>query len=132
MEISKKEMRDLLSLAGEFAVASELCKRRIYARLTLGLRKRVDLLVETKTGMVRIQVKAKQGRDWPNCKGIFGENIFLVFVDYENKGLKQRPDFYVLTPSDWESLVKRELNASISKGENCIKRTELSNLGQAS
>jgi len=36
MPISK----DILGLAGEFAVASELCRRGIYAQLTLGTRKR--------------------------------------------------------------------------------------------
>lgn len=100
-EISKEH----LSLAGEYAVASELCKRGIYTQLTLGTRKKTDLLVDTGTAMLRIQVKAKQIHSWL-CKGIFGENIVLVLVDYENKKLEQRPDFYVLTPSDWEDFVK--------------------------
>jgi hypothetical protein len=47
--------KDILGLAGEFAVASELCRRNIYAQLTLGLRKRTDILVETEVGMLRIQ-----------------------------------------------------------------------------
>ena len=116
--------KDTLSLAGEFAVASELCRRGIYAQLALGLRKRTDLLVETETGMSRIQVKAKQIKKW-TCKGIFGENIVLVFVDYENKEADQRPDFYILTPGDWESFVSRWLSEEISEGkvvlnsENC-------------
>ena len=37
--------KSILGVAGEFAVASELCKRNIYAQLTLGNQKRVDLLV---------------------------------------------------------------------------------------
>jgi len=57
--------KDTLGLAAEFAVASELCRRNIYAQLTLGLRKRTDILVETERGMLRIQVKGKQGREWP-------------------------------------------------------------------
>jgi len=119
-----KISKELLSLAGEFAVASELCRRGIYAQLTLGLRKRTDLLVETDTAMLRIQVKAKQINKW-TCKGIFGENIMLVLVDYENKTLDKRPDFYVLTPSDWESFVRWWLSDEISEGkvvlnnENC-------------
>ncbi len=126
--------RETLSLAGEFAVASELCRRGIYAQLTLGLRKRTDLLVETETAMLRIQVKAKQGRTWPACKGVSGENIILVFVEYQKKTLDERPDFYILTPDDWEKLVKKELNAKISNGEveldgeNCpiyIKRNKV-------
>jgi len=80
--------KEKLSLAGEYVVASELCRRGIYAQLTLGTRKRTDLLVDTETAMLRIQVKAKQGRNWPYCKGIFGENMLLIFVDYKNKELE--------------------------------------------
>ncbi len=122
MTIAKQD----LSLAGEFAVASELCRRGIYAQLTLGLRKRTDLLVETETAMLRIQVKAKQAKYWVLCKGIFGKNIILVFVDYQNKRVDERPDFYVLTPRDWENFVKSGwVSEKISEGkykldnENC-------------
>jgi hypothetical protein len=108
--------KEILSLAGEFAVASELCRRGIYAQLTLGSRKRTDLLIETETAMLRIQVKAKQINRW-TCKGVFGENIILVLVDYKNKALEQRPDFYILTPSDWESYVKWWLSDEIAKGK---------------
>lgn len=54
--------KEILDLAGEFAVASELCKRGIYAQLTLGIRKRTDLLVETDASMLRIQIKSKPQR----------------------------------------------------------------------
>ena len=104
-----KVERDKLGLAEEFAVASELCRRNIYAQLTLGLRKRTDILIETQQRMWRIQVKSKQSREWPGCKGIHGEGIILVFVDYENKNDTKRPDFYVLTVQDWEDLLEREL-----------------------
>jgi len=108
-----------LSLAGEYAVASELCRRGDYAQLTLGHRKKTDLLVETKAAkLLRIQVKTKQGEAWPLIKGICGNNIILVFVDYENKNLDQRPDFYILNPADWKNFVKHGwVGASISKGE---------------
>ena len=49
-----------LSLAGEYAVASELCRRGIYAQLTLGTRKKTDILADTGTTMFKIEVKAKQ------------------------------------------------------------------------
>jgi len=117
--------KETLSLAGEYAVASELCRRGIYAQLTLGTRKRTDLLVDTETAMLRIQVKAKQGNRWPSCKGVFGENIVLVLVDYKNKRIDERPDFYILTPIDWENFVKSWLSDDISEGkcyldkENC-------------
>lgn len=108
-----------LGLAAEFAVASELCKRNIYAQLTLGLRKRTDILVETEKEMLRIQVKGKQGKEWPGCKGIYGEGIILVFVDFENKMENERVDFYILTVEDWAELIKieLELTGKVSRGE---------------
>lgn len=109
-------------MAAEFAVASELCKRNIYAQLTLGLRKRTDILVETERGMLRIQVKGKQGKEWPGCKGIYGEDIVLVFVDFENKKENERPDFYVLTVEDWKNLLEKELKltSKVERGEVTI------------
>jgi len=68
-----------LGLAGEYAVASELCRRVVYAQITLGKHKRADLLAETERAMVRIQAKAKQGREWPGCRGI------LVKREYESQ-----------------------------------------------
>ena len=120
----EKISKEHLSLAGEYAVASELCRRGIYAQLTLGTRKKTDILTDTETAKLRIQVKAKQGNRWP-CKGVFGENIVLVFVDYENKGINERPDFYILTSSDWENFIKSWESDAISAGkcyldeENC-------------
>ena len=118
MKISK----DILGLAAEFAVASELCRRNIYAQLTLGWRKRTDILVETERGMLRIQVKGKQGREWPGCQGIYGENIVLVFVDFENKKGNDRPDFYILTVEDWGRLLEKELKLTgrVERGEVAI------------
>lgn len=97
--------KENLALAGEFAVASELCRRGIYAQLTLGLRKRTDILIETETAMLRVQVKTKQGNAWV-CSGVFGENIILVLVDYADRQLDQRPDFYILTARDWVNFFK--------------------------
>ncbi|MFW6122388.1 MAG: group I intron-associated PD-(D/E)XK endonuclease [Petrotogales bacterium] len=97
--------KETLGLAGEYAVASELCKRGIYAQLTLGNRKRTDLLVETDDSMLRIQVKSKQKKEWPGIKGITGNDIVLVLVDFEKKPLNSRPDFYVLTSSDWAQII---------------------------
>jgi len=101
--------KETLGLAAEFAVASELCRRGIYAQLTLGLRKRTDLLIDTETGMLRVQVKGKQAREWPGCKGIYGKDIVLIFVDFEKKAETERPDFYILTSEDWKQVVEMEL-----------------------
>jgi hypothetical protein len=117
-----KLSKDILGLAAEFAVASELCRRNIYAQLTLGLRRRTDILVETEVGMLRIQVKGKQGREWPGCKGIYGKDIVLVFVDFETKKENERPDFYILTVEDWKELIKKELiqTGKVARGEVTI------------
>jgi len=113
----EKISKEHLSLAGEYAVASELCKRGMYAQLTLGTRKKTDILVHTGKTMLEIQVKAKQGRCWPLIKGIWGDNILLIFVDYQNKKLEERPDFYILTSSDWENLVKSSWVGEDSSGK---------------
>jgi hypothetical protein len=118
----EKISKEHLSLAGEFAVASELCRRGIYTQLTLGTRKKTDLLIDTESKMARIQVKTKNVGNWPFCKGIYGDDIVLVFVDYQGKRLDGEPDFYmpdfyILTSKDWETLVKKELEKKISKGE---------------
>lgn len=96
-----KKHKQTIGLAGEYSVASELCRRGIYAQLTLGQRDRTDLLIETEHSMLRVQVKAKQGKQWPNIKGIFGEDIMMVMVDYEGKSDNERPDFYIMTARDW-------------------------------
>ena len=99
--------KECVGLAAEYAVASELCRRGVYAQLTLGNRKRTDILVDADAGtMFRIQVKSKQGREWPGVRGVFGESIALVLVDYEKKTLSERPDFYILLPKDWAAVLK--------------------------
>ena len=115
--------KEFLGLAGEYAVASELCKRGIYAQPTLGRHKATDLLAETEVGMLRIQVKTKFGKVWPNCKGVSGQNIALFFVDFENKADSERPDFYILTPKDWKDLVTETLRRDISRGAAVIDDT---------
>ena len=98
-----------LSLAAEYAVASELCRQNFYTQLTLGNLKRTDLLVLSENGNVaRVEVKAKQKRDWPACKGVNGEHSVLVFVDLENKKPFERPDFYILNSKNWKSLIMKK------------------------
>ena len=122
--MSERFSRNTLSLAAEFAVASELCRRGIYAQLTLGHQKRTDILVFSESGeLARIEVKAKQGADWPNCKGVFGRIVFLVFVDYQHREPNQRPDFFVLSVKDWRKVLERRV-AEI-KAKNPKKRIKI-------
>ena len=102
--------RSILGLAAEYAVASELCRRGIYAQLTLGNQKRTDILVFSPSGRVaRVEVKSKQGSDWPNCKGIADRNAFLVFVDYQARELGESPGFFVLSERDWRKVLERRV-----------------------
>jgi hypothetical protein len=81
-----------LGLAAEYAVASELPQRGIPAALLMSPQKRVDIL--TDRGL--IEVKAMQIPEWPSAKGPRPGGL-IVLVDYQNKPLDIRPDFYVLT-----------------------------------
>jgi hypothetical protein len=126
---------DVLSIAAEFGVASELGRRNIYAQPTFGHRKRTDLLVFGRSGkVVRLEVKGKQDKQWPSCTGIPDENTVLVLVDFQGKKESERPDFYVLTLKDWRGFVKREIvrrgkseKIELNK-ENCpIWRTRIKN-----
>jgi hypothetical protein len=104
----EKLSKELLGLAGEYGVASELCKRGFYAQLTLGHHKRTDILIETDTRMLRLQVKARQGSEWPSVSGLHRPDDLLILVNFTRKELLARPDFYVLTLTDWLRLVSRE------------------------
>ena len=53
---------DMLSIATEFAVASELGRRDIYAQPTFGHLKRTDLLVFGKNGRMTLDTPSR--RDW--------------------------------------------------------------------
>ena len=99
--------RELLGLAGEYAVASELCVRGLYAQLTLGPHKRTDILIESESALLRVQVKAKQGAEWPSVSGISTQDEMLVLVDFQGDRI-QRPDFYILCVDDWRELVEAE------------------------
>ena len=103
-----KLSRELLGLSGEYAVASELCRRGLYAQLTLGHHKQTDILIESAQQMVRIQVKAKQSSEWPAVSGLYRQEDILVLVDYQKKELDERPDFYILNLKDWRALIEEE------------------------
>ena len=100
--------KETISLAGEFAVAAELCRRGVYCQLTLGNRKKTDLLVETEKRLFRVSVKAKQKQSWPRVKGIWQTDDLLVFVDYKGKEITTPPDFYVLNVRAWKNVISRK------------------------
>ncbi|NME01809.1 hypothetical protein [Aeromonas sp. DNRA1] len=100
--------KEAIGLAGEYAVASELCRRGVYCQLTLGNRKKTDLLVDADNGLFRVSVKSKQKQSWPSVKGISQPGDLLVFVDYQEKEFSTPPDFYVLDVPSWKKLLKRK------------------------
>ena len=109
-------------LAGEYAVASELCRRGCYAQLTLGNHKKTDLLVERKGKLFCVSVKAKKkSYTWPRVKGIEKGDI-LVFVDFQKKAADERPDFYILNVGNWVKLIEKNENSRRTKVAKLIKK----------
>ena len=101
--------KSLIGVAGEFYVAAELCRRRVYAQPTFGNQKRLDLLAFGASGkMVRLEVKTKQGKEWPGCRGLHGADSFIVFVDFYGKSLEEKPDIFVLSSKEWRALAIAE------------------------
>jgi len=58
--------------------------------------------------MLRIQVKAKQSGEWSAIQGIYRDDDFLIFVDFENRKENEIPDFYILNFKDWKDLLLKE------------------------
>ena len=108
-QLSRRIDKALLGLAGEYAVASEICRRGYHAQITFGRWKNTDVLaVNLANGKtVLIEVKTKQGKEWPNVKGVKGSNRVQVLVDYKGKSLLERPDFYVLNEDFWRKYIEK-------------------------
>ncbi|MHB1219901.1 MAG: helix-turn-helix domain-containing protein [Alphaproteobacteria bacterium] len=78
-----------LNLAGEFAVAAELNRRKILASITYGASKSADIFAmnEKMDRFIRIEVKATDKKQWPVGHRILhkeavSENIFWVFAKF--------------------------------------------------
>jgi len=118
---------ELLNLAGEYAVASRLCRFCHYAQLTFGNRKRTDILVDAADHtLFRVEVKAKQGREWLRVQAP-RQGGFIILVDFEHKLTEDPPDFYILNLKDWINLVEayRQRHPQIQVDENyCIRHPD--------
>ncbi len=115
--ISAEKNKEAVGLAGEYAVASELCKRGYYAQLTLGNHKKTDLLIDHNGKLLRVSVKTKTGATWPKVTGIWEQGDILIFVDFKGKDDNDRPDFYVLGVEQWKSVVKKLQKAKSGNGK---------------
>ena len=101
--------KEYVSLAGEYAVASEICRRNYFAQVTYGNRKQTDILVfsDRSSSYVKVEVKSKLGNEWPQVKGIpTGNSHILILVDFSNKKEGDRPDFFVMDGMDWQEFLK--------------------------
>ena len=58
------------------------------------------VLVDTDTAFMRIEVKSTQKYQWSGIRGIYRPNDALVLVDFTNKTIDQRSDYYVLNLKD--------------------------------
>jgi hypothetical protein len=125
----KPNVRETLGLAGEYAVASELCRRGLYAQLTLGHHKKTDLIVETKNGFLRLSVKSKRnGSTWRNVTGIWQRGDRFVFVDYKNKEKIDGPDFYILSVKQWKRVMDLIKKRHKKRGDPCKVDTKTNTL----
>ena len=86
VQLPKRIDKALLGLAGEYAVASEICRRCYHAQITFGRRKKTDVVaVNLDNGkVVLIEVKTKQGKEWPSVKGIKGPNRVQILTRERN------------------------------------------------
>ncbi len=115
--MSKRLSKDALDLAGEFAVASELLLRGYSVSITMGKYKQTDIFVEKDGKVIKVQVKAKQGKVWRGIRGIKGKNTLLIFVDFENG----KRDFYILDEKDWQYLLREHYIFRKEKGWILLK-----------
>lgn len=116
---TRQEEKVFLNLAGEFAVASELNRRRILASVTYGPLKSADIFAVSRdtTRIVRVEVKTCQYKykRWPigkkgaNPTGRSADLFWvLVLLPPPTEGLRATdsqhgegaPQFFVLTPKE--------------------------------
>src|SRR4051812_40165930 len=99
---------DLLNLAGEYRVCSELTKRGIFATVTYGNRKAVDVYAidDRKDLALRIEVKTSQnnnfvtklGQKYKEEGGCFPD--FWVLCQISSNGYTFAERFFVLTHAE--------------------------------
>ncbi|MCQ2206402.1 MAG: hypothetical protein MJZ43_06465 [Bacteroidaceae bacterium] len=92
MAKSTQQQKYMLSMAGEYGVCAELCKREIQASLTFGNAKAVDVLLPCPNNpgfYLTIEVKTSRS-------GKVVTNFFKKYYDPNTK----HPDFWILVQID--------------------------------
>lgn len=92
----------LTGMAGEYAVAAELCRRGYIASITLKNAQSIDILVSnlsaTKTAAIQVKTMSKKTNHWllnKKSEKIFSKRLFYVFVNLSSE-LSRYPRFYIV------------------------------------
>jgi hypothetical protein len=110
---STYEDKSFLSIAGEFAVASELNRRRLLASVTYGASKATDIfaLDDKMRRVVRIEVKTTDKRRWVLDKKVAAppsDDVFWVFVLLPPPG--QPPRFFVFSAHEIHDIWQKDMD----------------------
>lgn len=82
-------------LAGEFLVAGELSRRDYPVSITMGNAKSVDIYVDTKEGIIKVDAKGGRGKgNWPIAKSAVKQDVYYIFVYLQNINDKP-PEYYI-------------------------------------
>lgn len=91
----------LVGIAGEYYVAAELSRMGYIASLTLKNTKGIDILVSNETSLktivIQVRTSRKRAKQWilsKKCEEYYGENLFYVFLNLNEIGV--RPDFHIV------------------------------------
>jgi hypothetical protein len=110
---STHEDKSFLSIAGEFAVASELNRRHVLASVTYGASKATDIfaLDGKMRRVVRIEVKTTDKRRWVLDRKVAAppsEDVFWVLVLLPPPG--QPPNFFVFSAHEIHDIWQKDMD----------------------
>ena len=117
MEINSEYLGD----SAEFFITSELLLRGFMAQPTFGNKKKMDLIVRyvqddaEKFKIIEVKSTLKK-RKYAMIKGIpINSTYNIIFVDYFDKLISEKPDIYILNHSDWYELMKKLIVDEVEK-----------------
>lgn len=117
MEIKSEYLGD----SAEFFITSELLLRGFVAQPTFGNKKKMDLIVRyvqddaEKFKIIEVKSTLKK-RKYAMIKGIPIKSTYkIIFADYFDKEISEKPDIYILSHSDWYELMKKLIVDEVEK-----------------
>ncbi len=121
--------KDFLGILGEYLVTTELISRNLYAQVTFGNMKKMDLLVnfqdENQNEFFKIiEVKTKQDGNsfWFHGIPVIDKNRLVIFVDFNGKHFDERPNFYILNTDDVRKNLVKQVQEYITRMRNSTKK----------